>query len=71
MQYILPIVLSVVISLIGLWAFRRLGILDKPGTDLANTRKPVPTIQGVFVFFGFIAIIALCNPSLLHSNIFR
>ena len=50
--------------------FRKLGIMDKPGSDLKNTRKPVPTIQGVFVYIGFLVIIGLLNPSYFHQPLF-
>ena len=50
MNYILVPVIAVAVAFIGLKLFRWLNILDKPGNDLKNTRKPVPTIQGIFVY---------------------
>ncbi|MEI8008953.1 MAG: hypothetical protein WCI00_06270 [bacterium] len=43
--YLLVPVIAVAVAFVGLKLFRRLNILDKPGNDLKNTRKPVPTIQ--------------------------
>lgn len=71
MQFIYPIIIAILIAISGLRIFRKLKIFDKPGNDLKNTRKPVPTIQGIFVYLSFFVIIALCFPSIFHSNIFR
>jgi UDP-N-acetylmuramyl pentapeptide phosphotransferase/UDP-N-acetylglucosamine-1-phosphate transferase len=45
--------------------------LDKPGNDLKNTRKPVPTMIGIFVYIGFFALVSICFPDALHSSLFR
>lgn len=71
MQYILVPVIAIAMAFIGLKLFRRLKVLDKPGNDLKNTRKPVPTIQGVFVYLGFFVAIGLLFPHYLHNNLFR
>jgi len=70
MNYILVPVIAVAVAFIGLKLFRRLKILDRPGNDLKNTRKPVPTIQGVFVYLGFFLAIGLLFPQYLHNNLF-
>lgn len=70
MNYILVPVIAVAFAWIGLKLFRRLKVLDKPGNDLKNTRKPVPTIQGIFVYVGFFVSVALLFPEYLHSNLF-
>ncbi len=70
MNYILVPIIAVAVAFIGLKLFRRLHILDKPGNDLKNTRKPVPTIQGIFVYLGFFIIVALLFPGYLHNNLF-
>ena len=70
MQYILVPVIAVAFARIGLKLFRWLKVLDKPGNDLKNTRKPVPTIQGIFVYIGFFVSIAILFPQYLHSNLF-
>jgi UDP-N-acetylmuramyl pentapeptide phosphotransferase/UDP-N-acetylglucosamine-1-phosphate transferase len=69
--YLLVPVIAVAFARIGLKLFRWLKILDKPGNDLKNTRKPVPTIQGIFVYIGFFVSIALLFPQYLHSHLFR
>lgn len=49
-HYVLPLLIGVAVAWIGVMLFRKLRILDKPGNDLKNTRKPVPTMQGIFVY---------------------
>jgi UDP-N-acetylmuramyl pentapeptide phosphotransferase/UDP-N-acetylglucosamine-1-phosphate transferase len=71
MNYILVPVIAVAFARIGLKLFRRLKVLDKPGNDLKNTRKPVPTIQGIFVYVGFFVSVAILFPQYLHSHLFR
>lgn len=71
MQYVWPVLIAAAVAIIWLRSFRKLRILDKPGSDLKNTRKPVPTMQGIFVYIGFFVIIAICFPSIFHNNIFR
>lgn len=70
MNYLLVPIIAVVIAFGWLKLFRRLHILDKPGNDLKNTRKPVPTIQGVFVYLAFFVTIAVLFPWYLHNNLF-
>ncbi len=71
MNYILVPVIAIAFARIGLKLFRRLKVLDKPGNDLKNTREPVPTIQGIFVYVGFFVSIAILFPQYLSSNLFR
>lgn len=70
-NYILPLIITIAISVIWIFLFKKLWIMDKPGNDLKNTRKPVPTIQWIFVYISFIAIIWIIYPEFLHQNIFR
>ncbi|MFA5747899.1 MAG: hypothetical protein WC872_02175 [Candidatus Absconditabacterales bacterium] len=70
LKYIFSIILSGIIAFLGIKIFAKLNILDRPGKDLKNTRKPVPTIQGVFVYIGFIVISLILFPSFGHNNIF-
>lgn len=70
MNYILSFVLAAIIAVIGIWSFKKIRLLDKPGTDLKNTRKPVPTIQWVFVYLGFWVIIGLLFPQYLSNQLF-
>lgn len=71
MNYLLVPVIAVAFARVGLKLFRWLKILDKPGNDLKNTRKPVPTIQGIFIYVGFFVTVAILFPEYLHSNLFR
>lgn len=61
---------AVAINILGIRIFRKLGVLDKPGNDLKNTRKPVPTIVGVFTYLGFFGIVAVLFPEYLGNNLF-
>lgn len=70
MQYVLMIVIPLLIAIVGLLLFRKFHILDRPGSDLKNTRKPVPTLQGVFVILGVIVTIALMFPSYFSNPLF-
>ena len=69
-NYILIPIIAVAVAFAGLKISRWLKILDKPGNDLKNTRKPVPTIQGIFVYVWFFLIVALLFPHYLHNNLF-
>lgn len=71
LHYVLPLIIGIVVARLWLLIFRKLHILDKPGNDLKNTRKPVPTMQGIFVYLAFFVIIAICFPVIFRSNIFR
>jgi UDP-GlcNAc:undecaprenyl-phosphate GlcNAc-1-phosphate transferase len=71
LHYVLPLIIWVIIAWFGLFIFRKLNILDKPGADLINTRKWVPTMQGLWVYLSFFIIIAVCFPVIFRSNTFR
>ncbi len=70
MTYIYVVLLAAIIAIMGVFIFRKLKIMDRPGTDLKNTRKPVPTIQWVFVYGWFLAIIGLLFPEYYHQPLF-
>ncbi len=70
MNYILTIIIAIITAIIWIFVFKKLNILDKPWNDLKNTRKPVPTIQWIFVYIGFFAIIAIVFPEYLSNNLF-
>jgi UDP-N-acetylmuramyl pentapeptide phosphotransferase/UDP-N-acetylglucosamine-1-phosphate transferase len=53
------LLLVVLIAGLGLFLFKKWKILDKPGNDLKNTRKPVPTLQGIFVYIAVLVILAV------------
>ncbi len=69
-HYVLPLLIGAVIAWLGLFVFRKLGVMDKPGADLVWTRKAVPTMQGIRVYFSFFVIIAICFPVIFRSHIF-
>ena len=70
LNYLLVPIIAVAVAFWGLKLFRWLKILDRPGNDLKNTRKPVPTIQGVFVYLWFFLAVGLLFPQYLHNNLF-
>ena len=47
------------IAWLGLVLFRKWKILDKPGNDLKDTRRPVPTLQGIFVYLVTFVVLAI------------
>lgn len=70
MNLIYALIGAIVINIFGIRVFRKMGILDKPGNDLKNTRKPVPTILGVFTYLGFGIIVAILFPEYLSNRLF-
>ncbi len=70
MKYILVPIIAIAVGYLGIKLFDRWHILDKPGNDLKNTRKPVPTIQWIFVYLWFLLIVWTLFPEYLHNNIF-
>ena len=61
---------TIIIACFGLFLFKKLHILDKPGSDLKNTRKPVPTLQGIFVILIFLIGVWIFFPSYYSSPLF-
>jgi len=70
MSYILSLCIAVAVLLSGVWIFRKMKVMDKPGSDLKNTRQPVPTILGVFVYLGFLAIMGILFPQYYSQPLF-
>ena len=54
----------------GLFLFRKLKVLDRPGSDLKNTRKPVPTLQGIFVILALVVGIGAVYPAYFSDPLF-
>lgn len=71
MTLVYSILLIVLVAIVGLFLFRKLGILDRPWADQIKARKPVPTMQGLFAFLAFVLVIVfffreyLSNPIVL------
>ena len=70
MEYLYSLIISVLIAIWWLLLFKKLKILDKPWTDLKNTRKPVPTLQWIFAYLSFWVIILVIFPDLISNEIF-
>lgn len=58
------------VAIFGLFFFKKIRLLDKPGSDLKNTRKPVPTLQGVFVILALIVGVGLVYPEYFTNQLF-
>lgn len=56
--------LMIVVALLWLYCSKKRNWRDRPGHDQERT-KPVPTLQGVFVYIGLIVVLAIVFPSLL------
>jgi UDP-N-acetylmuramyl pentapeptide phosphotransferase/UDP-N-acetylglucosamine-1-phosphate transferase len=59
MHYLLMLLVIILLARGGLKWFKKWNILDKPGNDLKNTRKPVPTLQGIFVYCITLLVLAV------------
>jgi UDP-N-acetylmuramyl pentapeptide phosphotransferase/UDP-N-acetylglucosamine-1-phosphate transferase len=55
------------IARVGLKLFKKWKILDRPGNDLKNTRKPVPTLQGIFVYVITLVVLAIFHQEFFAS----
>lgn len=69
MEFILPIVTTIGIAALGLLLFRKYSILDKPGPDIIPKRKPVPTMQGIFVFIAIVVWFGVWFPEYMANSI--
>ncbi|MDR2540661.1 MAG: hypothetical protein LBD11_02510 [Candidatus Peribacteria bacterium] len=67
MSYLGILLLTLLLAWAGLYLFKKWKILDKPGNDLKNTRKPIPTLQGIFVYLMVLAVLAIFHPDFFLS----
>jgi UDP-N-acetylmuramyl pentapeptide phosphotransferase/UDP-N-acetylglucosamine-1-phosphate transferase len=70
MTRILLIIITIIIACLWLFLFKKLNILDKPGSDLKNTRAPVPTLQWIFVILILLIWIAIVFPEYYNNPLF-
>ena len=70
MQYWFLALISLLVATAGLFLFRKLKVLDKPGSDLKNTRKPVPTLQGICVILALVVGIGAVYPAYFSEPLF-
>lgn len=71
MQYLLILIVVSIVAWFGLRLFKKLNIMDKPGADLKGTRKPVPTLQGIFVYLITLIILAIFHPEFFSSPLIQ
>lgn len=67
---IITLIITVLVAFWWLFLFKKINILDRPWNDLKNTRKPVPTLQGIFAYLGFWIIFLILFPQHLSSPLF-
>ena len=70
MQYFLLFIITLLIAIAGVLIFKKFKVLDKPGSDLKNTRKPVPTLQGIFVILCVIVGVGIVYPEYFSNPLF-
>lgn len=70
LQILGTLIISGSIAIIGMILFKKFKILDRPGNDLKNTRKPVPTLQGIFAYLAFLAVFGILDPEYFSSPLF-
>jgi UDP-N-acetylmuramyl pentapeptide phosphotransferase/UDP-N-acetylglucosamine-1-phosphate transferase len=70
MEYLIFLVIALIVAIGGLFLFKKCNILDKPWSDLKNTRKPVPTLQWIFVILAFMLWVGVVFPSYYSSPLF-
>jgi len=73
-QLIMNILYLTLITLVVAWLwwflFKKFKVLDKPWSDLKNTRKPVPTLQGIFVILIFALWVLIVYPEYYSNPLF-
>ena len=73
-QLIMNILYLTLITIIAAWLwwflFKKFNLLDKPWSDLKNTRKPVPTLQGIFVILIFALWVLIVYPEYYSNPLF-
>ena len=70
MNIILLLLITLVLSWFWWFLFKKFKVLDKPGSDLKNTRKPVPTLQWIFVILIFIVWVLVVYPEYYSNPLF-
>lgn len=65
------LIVVALLAALWLWGFKKLKILDKPGADLKGTRKPVPTLQGIFVYLICFVVLAIFHPDFFSSPLIQ
>ena len=67
MQYFLLFIITLLIAIAGVLIFKKFKVLDKPGSD---PRKPVPTLQGIFVILSVIVGVGIVYPEYFSNPLF-
>ena len=71
MQYILTIGIIVLCAALGLILSKKIGLLDKPGPDIVPSRKPVPTLQGLWLYIAVLVSLFIAFPDVVvHPYVF-
>jgi len=70
MNYVFSILIIIICLVWGFFLFKKLKILDKPGPDITDRKRGVPTMLGIFVYIAFWAVVLLVFPEFLHQRLF-
>jgi UDP-N-acetylmuramyl pentapeptide phosphotransferase/UDP-N-acetylglucosamine-1-phosphate transferase len=70
MNILLLILITVIVAWLWWYLFKKFKILDKPWSDLKNTRQPVPTLQWIFVILIFALWILIVYPEYYSNPLF-
>ncbi len=70
LKIIYTLIITGILSFSWIKIFKYFKLLDRPGNDIKNTRKPVPTIQGVFAYLAFILCFCVISPEYIFSPLF-
>ena len=73
-QLIMNVLILFLITIVTAWLwwflFKKFKVLDKPWSDLKNTRDPVPTLQWIFVILIFIIWVLIVYPEYYSNPLF-
>jgi UDP-N-acetylmuramyl pentapeptide phosphotransferase/UDP-N-acetylglucosamine-1-phosphate transferase len=68
MQRVIVVGIVLVVAIVSLILSRRRGLLDRPGPDIVPARKPVATMQGIWLFASFVLAVILVFPSYVNNT---
>ena len=70
MNILILFLITIVTAWLWWFLFKKFRVLDKPGSDLKNTRDPVPTLQWIFVILIFIIWVLVVYPEYYSNPLF-
>lgn len=70
MNTLILFLITIVLAWLWWFVFKKFKVLDRPGSDLKNTRAPVPTLQWIFVILIFIIWVLIVYPEYYSNPLF-